>query len=122
MTHNSKVAWKTVNKLNAVNQPPPRMAGVTPNQVAHQLLLNGKPLHKERGCLKQMKTEMRRIMEDSDDLFTPFAMSELNEALKHVKAGKAAGLDGIGSEMIQHFGPRTLEWILTLFNSCATEC
>ena len=38
----------------------------------------------------------------------------------HLKPGKAAGIDGITTEMIQHFGPITKKWIVTLLNQCAT--
>ena len=51
LCHNSKKAWATVIKLNNVNQPQSHIAAVTPNQVAHQLLLNGKPKTKLR-CIK----------------------------------------------------------------------
>ena len=121
MTHNSKMAWKTLNKLNAVNQPQKRMAGVTSNQVANQLLLNGKPLNNERGYLKKMKDEMNQVLQDSDDIFLPFTMTELKDAMKHLKTGKASGLDGISSELIINFGPRALNWLLALYNYCATD-
>ncbi|GFR94956.1 LINE-1 retrotransposable element ORF2 protein [Elysia marginata] len=39
-----------------------------------------------------------------------------------MKTGKAAGLDGITTEMIQHFGPKTMSWILNLLNNCIGTC
>ena len=48
LRHNSKKACATIKKLNTVNQPQSHIAAVTPNQVAHQLLLNGKPKAKLR--------------------------------------------------------------------------
>ena len=39
-----------------------------------------------------------------------------------MKTGKASGLDGITTEMIQHFGPKTMSWVLNLFNNCAATC
>jgi len=42
MSHSSKMAWNLIKKLNGdpkQNKAPPK---VTANQVAHQLLLNGK--------------------------------------------------------------------------------
>lgn len=89
MTPNSKVVWKTENKLNSVNQPQQRMARVTPSQVPNQLLLNGKLLKKECECLKNMKTEMKIAMELSDYIFPPFTMEEFKVAMKYLKPAKA---------------------------------
>ena len=53
MTHNSKKAWNTMQKLNSDKNNTTRIAAVTPNEVAHQLLLNGKPEMRERGYKKK---------------------------------------------------------------------
>ena len=66
-----------------------------------------------------MKDEMKRVMEESHDEFEPFNTEELNEAMKHLKPGKAAGLDYITAEVILHFGDKTKFWVLALFNNCA---
>ena len=121
MTHNSKKAWTTIEKLNTEKNTSARVAAVTPDEVANQLLLNGKPLNKEQGNLKRMKSEMDHIKQESDEQFNPFTMEELQEAMKHLKSGKAAGLDGITTEVIQHIGMRTRSWILAHFNSCAAS-
>ena len=47
MTLNSKKAWKTISKLNSDKNNQTSIAAVTPNAVANQLLLNGKPQNKE---------------------------------------------------------------------------
>ena len=120
MTHNSKKAWKTVRKLNCEKLPQQCAPGVTPNQVATQLILNGKPPNKERGYASRMQKEMSRITELSDEMFLPFTPPELLEALTHAKTGKASGLDGISSEMIKHFGDKVLSWLLALNNNCAS--
>ena len=57
MTHNSKKAWTTIKKLNTEKKPQ-KVAAVTPNEVANQLILNGKPPYKERGQQKKLKCEM----------------------------------------------------------------
>ena len=119
LTRNSKKAWKTLKKLNTEQTSTARTAAVTPNSVANQLLLNGKPNNKERGYLKKTKTEMNQVLQSSDEIFFPFTMGELQEAINTLKPGKAAGLDGITPEMIKHFGIKTLEWIRALFNNCA---
>ena len=121
MTHNSKRAWKTIKKLNSENKTATRVAAVTPNEVASQLLRNGKPSNKERGHTKNMKREMTRTMQESEDHVDLFTMEELEKALSSLKLGKTAGLDGITTEVLQHFGPRAKTWILALFNQCATH-
>ena len=42
MTHNSRKAWKTINKLSNDQTSPNPTCLVTANQVAHQLLVNGR--------------------------------------------------------------------------------
>ena len=42
VTYSSRKAWKTINKLTKVYTKPQQQCKVTADQVAHQLLLNGK--------------------------------------------------------------------------------
>ena len=69
--------------------------------------------------MKAMKEAKSEAINNCNDEIFPFSPEELTSALKHVKMGKACGLDGISAEMILHFGPKTLEWLRSLFNSCA---
>ncbi len=121
MTHNSKKAWTTIRKLNSDKAPQPRIAAVTPNQVAHQLLLNGKPLNKERGQKKKMKIEINHILQNSTTNFEPFTIDDLTKGIKELKQGKAPGLDGITTEMVTHFGVNAQRWILSLINNISTS-
>ena len=119
LTHNSKKAWTTIKKLNSEKKPQSRIAAVTPNEVANQLIQNGKPASKERGHLKRLKSEMDHALLNSEEHLEPFTMDELDDGIDHLKTGKAAGIDGITTEMIKHFGPGTKTWILALLNKCA---
>ena len=121
MTHNSKKAWTTIKKLNS-DKKPQRVAAVTPNEVANQLIQNGKPAKKEKGHLKELKNEMDQALHGSEEHIEPFTMDEFEEALSHIKPGKAAGIDGITTEMIQHFGPNAKTWILAMMNNCVATC
>ena len=122
MTHNSKKAWATIKKLNTEKKPQTRVAAVTPDQVASQLILNGKPAYKEKGNLKKIQSEITQAQQNSEEHFDPFTADEVEEALTHMKSGKAAGLDGITNEIIKNFGPNTMTWLLTLLNNCAASC
>ena len=116
MTHNSKKAWSLLRKLGndptkGTTHPP-----VSANDVAHQLLLNGKgnPNHKERPIRKEPSQN-----DDNCGKYTPdFTLDELNTGIKLLVNGKATGLDDIGSELIKQFGPKTLIWLLGFLNRC----
>ena len=117
MTHNSKKAWATIKRLDSEKHTQTRVAAVTPNQVANQLLQNGKPLNKEKGHHKKLKCQMEQAISDNCTEFDMFTLPELKTALTFVNTGKASGLDGITTEMIQHFGPKYKPWVLNLFNN-----
>ena len=53
MTRNSKNAWATIKRLDSESHTQTRVAAVTPNQVAKQLMQNGKPLNKENGASQE---------------------------------------------------------------------
>ena len=119
MTKNSKKAWTTIKKLNTEKKAQTRVAAVTPNEVANQLLLNGKPLHKQKGMTKSTKRETDKILKESSNQLEDFTKKELEDAMALLKTGKAAGLDNITTEMIQHFGTKTRTWLLAFLNKCA---
>ena len=87
--HNSKRAWSTIKKINNDPKKATLHSNVTADQVAHQLLLNGKPPH---------KTRHRRVKRQSTWQFTD---EELDAAIDCRKNGKAAGLDDIRTEQIK---------------------
>ena len=120
LNNNSKKAWTTIKNLVLTGT---QQSGCsTPNDVAHQLLLNGKPNNQEKGHLKKLKLEMDQAMHEGESHLDPVSIEELQKTMEHLKLGKAAGLDGISTEVIKHFGPETQQWILELFNICATSC
>ena len=77
---------------------------VTADQVAHQLLLNGKgnKLHVPR------REKMPRQTVTESKLTSPFLMEDLLHGVKALKNNKAAGLDDMLCEQIKHFGEATL--------------
>ncbi|KAK3892430.1 hypothetical protein Pcinc_003663 [Petrolisthes cinctipes] len=111
----------TIKKLNSEKAPQSIIAAVTPNQVAHQLLLNGKPRNKERGQKKKMRIDISHIMQNSNTNLEPFTEEDLTTAISHLKHGKASGLDWITPEMVTHLGVNARGWLLSLLNKCATS-
>jgi exonuclease III len=53
-------------------------------------------------------------------LSDPFVTSEILFAIKKLKSGTSAGLDGITPEHIKHGGPVLVEWLLKVFNRILT--
>ena len=76
---------------------------MTQDEVANQRIQNGKPAKKEKEHLKELNYEMDQALHGSQNHIEPFTMYEFEEALSHIKLSKAAGIDGITAEMIQHF-------------------
>ena len=98
-------AWTTIRKLNTDNRPPHRIAAVTPNQIAHQLIVNGRPNNKEQRQKKKQHQEMKTALSNGNNNFPPFTLRELNEEIKQLKSNKAPGIDGIPNEFLEHLGP-----------------
>lgn len=117
LRRDSHKAWRLLRRLS--NDPTKTSVhyNVTANQIAHQLLMNGKPIYKHK-----VPRYQRVIQEESNDLTIPFSMAELEKAIGQTKNGKSAGLDDIRTEQIKHFGSKTKEWLLKLFNNCMKNC
>ena len=88
MTHNSKKAWATIKKLNSEKHTLTRVAAVTPNQVANQLLQNGKPPTKEKGHKRRLKCQMDQVLAECDDQFDNFSLTELEKCPNVHESGK----------------------------------
>ena len=113
MTHNSLKAWSLIKKLSNDPRKADKHVNVTPNQVAHQLILNGKVPNRQR------QSKIKRCGQENHDFDDDFTIIELQNSLEHLKNGKAAGLHEILSEEINNFGPVTMQWVLSLLNACA---
>ena len=113
MTHNSLKAWSLIKKLSNDPRKADKHVNVTPNQFAHQLILNDKVPNRQR------QSKIKRCGQENHDFDDDFTIIELQNSLKHLKNGKAAGLHEILSEEIKNFGPVTMQWVLSLLNACA---
>jgi len=111
MKNNSYKARKLLRKLNSEKVKQYEHINVKPNEIARQLVLNGKTKN------KSAKIKIQRSKEREVNHFQePFRTEELDEAISMLKARKAAGVDDILSEQIKQFGPKTKEWLLEMFN------
>ncbi len=52
------------------------------------------------------------------ELTKPFSLDELATGLSLLKPGKAAGLDDLLIEMLQHLGNKVKSWFLDMLNEC----
>ena len=117
MTHNSRKAWKTINKLSSdpTSSNPPCL--VTANQVAHQLFVNG------RGTMpsKPKRPVLPPAKEGDTSKVYPFSEGEYNKGVATLKNNKAAGRDDILVEQLKHLRPKAHKWLLTMLNICFME-
>ena len=85
------------------------LSRVTADQVAHQLLINGKGNSTHRPS--KVKITGNYITEHS--LTSPFTMEELMKGIKILKYNKFAGLGDMLCEQIKHLGHKVMVWLKT---------
>ena len=114
MARNSHKAWKLTEKLNNdYAKPTQQHSNITTNQIAHQLLLNGKTTHTTRQFKSNLTTDGC-----NPNLTKPFYLTKSKQCIDSLKNGKATGLDNIMTEELKHFGQQVLVWLVQLFNNC----
>ena len=113
MAKNSKKAWPTIRKLCDDPCKPKQHYNNTANQVAHQLLLNGRVPKRH----PKVRLDRQRYPEDPG-FMRAFTAAELDIGIRVLKNGKAPGLDDIQTELIKQFGPKARDWLLRFFNNC----
>ena len=116
MTNNSRKAWKTIRKPS--NDPttsnPPCL--VSANQVAHQLLVNG------RGTMpsKPKRPVLPPAPEGDYSMVYPFSEEEYRKGVAILK-NTASGRDDVLVEQLKNLGPKSHGWLLTMLNKCFME-
>ncbi|KAG5895147.1 hypothetical protein JTB14_007318 [Gonioctena quinquepunctata] len=115
MKHSSRKAWSLIKKLSEDPTGPEDRVDVTAYQIAHQLLLNGKPDQNIRTA-----TTYKRARTSENGQESYFSLAELDLAIYSLKSRKAPGPDDIANEFLQNLGPLAKSWLLQLFNRCWT--
>ena len=117
MTHNIRNAWKTIRKLS--NDPTTSNPAclVSANQVAHQLLVNG------RGTMpsKSKHPVLPPATEGDYSMVYPFSEEEYRNGVAILKNNKASGRDEILVEQLKNLGPKSHRWLLPMLNKCFME-
>lgn len=62
-----------------------------------------------------------RIFQQNIEISVDIGVSEVKEALKHMKAGKACGPDGIPIKVWKSLGESGVVWLKKLFNAILKE-
>lgn len=78
-----------------VNNKKAKFRRPTPNQLAHQLLMNGKLFVPNLKQNIEMKAELNSIIQQNQ-----WENEDLEKTLKSLKSNKAAGLYGIPNELL----------------------
>ena len=118
LTMNSKKAWATIRRLGVDNVSPPVVTTVTADQIANKLLSNGRRVEHRRPPGEHHKTIVPSNNQPPTELTKPFSMDELATGLSLLKPWKAAGLDDLLTEMLQHIGKKVKAWLLDMLNEC----
>ena len=116
--HSSRQAWNVLKKLNP-DKPSnsPKASQVPVDAIAREIKQRSK--HAPNYTFeKTIRKEYQRLYQShAEDGFSsiPVRQQEVELAIKQMKAGKAAGVDGIYPDMIKHLGPRATDWLASSF-------
>jgi len=113
LAQNSSKAWRLLKKLNGENKQRLAHTNVSTNEIAHQLIMNGKTKRVEKTSKR-----LKRTAEENNMFANLLKTSEIKTAIRELKNKKAAGVDELRTEQIKHFGAQTIKWITQLFNNC----
>jgi len=114
LSHSSRKAWRTLNKLTGRSGLSSRLCPVSANSIASQLVKTG--AHKTGGddstrlVNKQLSHLWKMPTPEGHSISEPFRPEEFAAALRHLKPGKSPGLDSIFPEFILHAGSALKSW------------
>lgn len=112
--HSSRKAWNLLKRLDPDKRPhTTQVAQINVEDIAKQMKKRGihTPDHKFE---KATRFEYQRLYKSCpNESFSsmPVRNIEVETAIKQMKAGKAAGIDGIYPDMVKHLGPKAINWL-----------
>lgn len=95
-------------------QPTRKVGCVAASGIANLLFKtsNIKPHKREKIEARNELTELLKLYEEESELMSNFITEDVQNTLKIVKNGKAAGTDGIFPEFLKNLGPKSIKWII----------
>ena len=116
--HSSRKAWSLLRKLGSAKPPPPSKPTLDPNRIAAHMvnLSKGKTQKLFTMSIQKEYKALRSSTASNDQYSSPFSTSELNDAMKTLKGGTAAGVDEIYPEFLKNSGPNTRTWLKIFYS------
>ena len=119
LKHSSRHAWNLFKKLDPVkNSKSTHSTPIDVEMIAKEI--KQRSTHKsDHKFEKEIRKEYQRSYQSKpSDSFSsiPVSKEEVEVAIKYMKAGKAAGIDGIYPDMIKKLGPKAMQWLSIIFS------
>lgn len=114
MRHSSRHAWQLIKKLEPKDNVNKTAPVISADEVAKEIKQRGRhiPDHVfERKIRKEYNRIWNSLPKDGSMWTLPISYTEIDTAIKDMKNGKAAGIDGIYPDMITHLGPAAKQWL-----------
>ena len=89
-----KKAIIIISKINGNDRKPISSPNITPDAIANQLLLNGRP--DQNGKIRNKKAVLKT--DSRETILSPFTIRDIGYAISLLKDSKAPGLDNIHHE------------------------
>lgn len=119
-THSSRKAWSLIRKLDSSKPAGGQKLSVNINDLAKHMISISK-INRDKQVVREIRSALKhkkQLAKQQPSQFScPFSREETLEGIKNIKSGKAAGIDGIYPEFLQHLGPATISWLTKFFSN-----
>lgn len=119
-THSSRKSWNTLKKLGSSAPIYKKTYSCSVNEIASRLVSMSKVSMDKNFC-KEIKQNLKRKIFQcpvfANEFDYDFTLDEINIAIKSMKQGKAAGVDGIFNEFIINSGEKIRNWLAQFFSN-----